>query len=122
MAGHEPYVAVPISVQFSSLLAANDIAQAVVPGTGSDVYTIMFASASCRALVSGTATPVVLNGAGSTIFSLALSGAAPLTATSSSPSVATIVGGDKLRFGLSGIGVGLSDVSVTVWIKMISVA
>lgn len=119
---HEPFVRCIISVQMSTLLAVNDIARVVMPGTGSDTYSIESCSVSARALVSGTATVVVLNGAGTSIFSIPMSGTAPITSSSSSPGVSTIAGGDMFRIGFSGIGVGLQDVSVNIVVKMPSVA
>jgi hypothetical protein len=33
------------------------------------------------------------------------------------PTIPTWLAGDVLKFGFSGVGVGLGDVSVTVWVK-----
>lgn len=113
---HEPYHLVPINVTMSSLLVTDDVGQVLAPG--SDTYTIAGISASCRALVSGTATLIVKNAAGSTVTSIALSAGSIIAGTLS---ISTIAGGDKLRFGFTGIGVGLADVVVTAWLRMPSV-
>lgn len=114
---HEAFHMVPINVTLSSLLAVDDIAQVIMPG--SDTYTITSISASCRLLTSGTATLVCKNGAGSTVTSIVLTAGAIVAGTLS---ISTITGGDKFRLGFSGIGIGLADVIATIWIKMPSTA
>lgn len=114
---HEAYHLVPINITMTSLLAADDIGQVLMPG--SETYVIAGISASCRALISGTATLIAKNGAGSAITSINLTAGAVVAG---SLSIASIVGGDKIRLGFTGIGIGLADVVATVWIKMPSTA
>ena len=114
---HEAFHLVPINVTMSSLLAVDDIGQVLMPGT--ETYVISGISASCRALISGTATLIAKNGAGSTIASINLIAGSIVVG---SLSIASIVGGDKIRLGFTGIGIGLADVVVTVWVKMPSTA
>lgn len=114
MKGGLNHHAVPIVVPLTSLLAVDDIAQVLMPGS-SLTYIIAGISASCRVLTSGTATLVVKNAAGATITSIVLTAGGVVAGALA---LDTIAAGDKLRFGFSGVGVGLVDVTATVWIKM----
>lgn len=111
-------VIVPINVAMSSLLAVDDIAQVIVPNIPgySALQTDWHAwSVSARALISGTATLVVRNGAGTLMASRALSAPGVFAFT---PTVSMINAGDRLRFGFTGIGLGLQDVNVTGWLRV----
>lgn len=114
---HEPFVLVPMVTQLASLLIADNLAQVPIPG--SDTYTIVGISASCRALTSGPATVIVKNAAGGTITTITLSAGAMAAGTLS---ITTIAGGDKMRMGMTAVGIGLADVTVTAWVRMPSVA
>ncbi len=109
---------VPITVTFSSLLAADDLARVIVPsppGVTSIKLDAHDWSVSARVLLAGTATLVVKNAAGTTLASRAITGAEGFSFT---PAVSSINPGDVLRFGFTGLGVGLQDVCVTAWLKL----
>lgn len=101
---------IPVCCTLNSLLAVDDLAQVVIPFSAR-IHSI---SSSCRALVSGTATVVVKNTAGSTIGSVDMTAAGQFT--NLAPSITTLAANDKLRFCMSGIGVGLADVCIVVWL------
>lgn len=111
----------PLVVPMPSLLATDDVCRITVP-TIPGYSTIQLDacpwSVSSRALLSGTATMNVKNGAGTTVASRAITAAGVFSFT---PTVSTIAAGDVLRFGFSGLGLGLSDVCVTAWLKMPSI-
>lgn len=111
-------VIVPVNVAMSSLLAVDDIAQVIVPSIPG--YSALQTdwhdwSVSARALISGTATLVVRNGAGTLMASRALTAPGVFAFT---PTVSMINAGDRLRFGFTGIGLGLQDVNVTGWLRV----
>lgn len=109
---------IPLVVPMSSLLASDDIAQVIVPSIPGYSALQLDAhdwSVSARALISGTATLVIKNGAGTTLASKALTAAGVFAFT---PSVSMINAGDRLRFGFTGLGLGLQDVCVTGWLRM----
>lgn len=115
------YGLTPIVVPMPSLLAADDVVRVTVP-TIPGYATIQLDahawSVSVRSFLSGTATVVVKNGAGTTLASRAITAAGVFSFT---PTTATIAAGDVLRFGFSGLGLGLGDVCVTAWLKMPSI-
>lgn len=109
---------IPISVNMSSLLAVDNITHhptLALPGVTSYKIDAYPWSVNARVLISGTATLVVKNGAGTTLATKAITSAGVSTFT---PSVSTITAGDRFMFGFSGVGIGLGDVSVTGWLKM----
>ena len=116
---HEPFVLVPIVTQLAAGLVTDNLAQVLVAGPASDTYTISGISSACRNLTAGTATVVVKNNAGSIITTINLSSGAIV---SGALAITTIVGGDRLRMGLTSLGIGLADITVTVWLRMPSVA
>src|SRR5262245_1855598 len=116
---YEPYTLVPLVICFSSLLAADDIAQVNIPSVDDGSARVQIDACdwafSLRALISGTASLVVKRGDGTTIATAARTSAG---ITLFRPTVSLISMGDRLRFGLTGVGVGLADVSVTGWLKI----
>lgn len=118
---HTHWTFVPIIVTMSSLLALDDIAQVSLPSVPEAVGPFLLDqadwTASVRALVSGTATLVVKNGAGDTLASKAI---AATGLHLFRPVVQVIDQTDRLRFGFSGVGIGLADVTVTGWLKIMT--
>lgn len=115
------YGLTPIVVPMPSLLATDDVCRVTIPtipGYATIQLDAVPWSISTRALISGTATMNVKNGAGTTVASRAITAAGVFSFT---PTTSTIAAGDVLRFGFSGLGLGLSDVCVTAWLKMPSV-
>lgn len=115
----QQYGMVPVSVAFpSTLLVADDLARVPIPSIlnhpNVKIDSVPW-SLSARALLSGTATIVVKNNAGTVLASRAITAAGTYTFT---PTVSTINAGDTLRFGMTGLGLGLSDVSVTAWLRV----
>ena len=110
---HEPFHWVPVTFGFPTLVAADDVVRAVLPALSGMELGVL--SIGVRAITSGTATMVLKNAAGTTLASMAVTAAGTSTTT---PSPISVASGETLRFGFSGIGVGLLDVSVCQWVKM----
>lgn len=116
---YEPSVLIPLVINFPTLAILDDIAVVPLPliedGAGRVQLDYADWAFTARALTSGTATLVIKRNDGTII------GTASLTVPGTvvfRPSQSTLAMGNRLRFGLSGIGVGLLDVSVVGWIKL----
>jgi hypothetical protein len=114
----QSYGLAPITVVISSLVVSDDINRVLIPTIlnhpNVTIDTVPW-SVSAKALVSGTATLVIKNDAGTLLATKAITAAGSFNFT---PIVSTINAGDNLHFGFSGIGLGLSDVCVTGWLKV----
>jgi len=101
-----------MSVSLGTLAVADDIAQ--IPNATLGPLRIRRVFASARLLTLGTATVIVKNGGGVTVGSVPLAAPGPVV-NDVAPAVLTILAGGRLRFGFTGLGTGLGDVTAGVW-------
>ena len=110
---HDPFHFVPITHTFIELLAVDDLIRDVLPSI--DGMVLGQLSVSTRGITSGTATFRLKNLAGTVLATLSISAGGVLTTT---PSPTPVASGETLRWGFSGIGIGLAGVSICQWISM----
>lgn len=102
------------TVAMSTLTVADDVATFLnVSGHNIRVRRLW---ASARVLTLGTATVIVKNALGNTVGSIPLASPGPVfNDIPTSPPNITVMSGGRLRFGFTGIGTGLVDVTAGLW-------
>lgn len=105
-----PFI-VPLAATLPSLTVVNNSVRLPMPYAA----TIKSVWVSARTLVSGSLTLTVTNQSAATVATLTLNAAGLLQGTVVIPAVAAA---DTLSINITGIGVGLADVVVTIWLQM----